>query len=794
MMRIAALLAVLAAAFSLFYASARTPDPTPANAPPGDFSAGRAMRDIVVIGAVPHPVGSPANAAVRDYLVRRMTELGLSPRVQTDEGVRSEAFNGERWVGGAKVDNVIGVLKGRDPSLPALALMAHHDSVPGSPGAADDTAGVASALEVARAIEASGRPRRDVMLVITDGEEAGLLGAQAFFADDPAARHVGFVINMETRGGGGRAQMFETGPGNGAAVDLFLGSTKRAQANSLSVFIYKQLPNDTDYTVARAARIPGLNLAFIGRQFDYHSPSSTVAALDQGAVQSLGDEVLGPARALANAPALPAKTADAVYGNLAGDAVLAYPPWAGWILVTAIVGLLAWAIVRGRRAKDLPWLDLVQGVGAAVLLLAALGLGLHAVRHLTGVGFGWIEGRALLARFPAFEAGMALGGLATVLLTFCALSLGEARLASALTATAAALAAQAFGGFDAVALWEGGVVVVLALLLTGRPLGFTGAWIGALAVAFLLALTLQCVAPTTAFLIAWPLLAALTVLHLVALNGRVPPQARWSAALVLMVVTAAWAGGVFHPLLEAMDLPEPSALPLWLAALALWPLLWPRPGSRAAHMGLALLTLAAAVGVALTLAFTSPWTVRHPNVAEPLYVVDDGHAWRVSPFEPDAWTRAMLKVDGGKIGLVTFPAFRDPVWAAPAAPVTTAAPTVDLARASDGKIEIKASAEPSAELHLDVKTDAVVTGGAVDGRPTPMLTEPGRWTHFVWGPGTPLAIAFKPVGHGTLDVRYAAWTPSWPAGAKPLPALPPRLMAWDMADSTVTTGALRSTW
>ncbi|MGA2951106.1 MAG: M20/M25/M40 family metallo-hydrolase [Caulobacteraceae bacterium] len=794
MMRIAALLAVLAAAFALFYASARTPAPAPANAALGDFSAGRAMRDIAVIGAVPHPVGSPANAAVRDYVVRRMTELGLSPRVQSDEGVRGDTYWGERWIGGAKVDNVIGVLRGRDPTLPALALMAHHDTVPGSPGAADDTAGVASALEVARAIEAGGQPLRDVILIITDGEEAGLLGAQAFFADDPAARHVGFVINMETRGGGGRAQMFETGPGNGPAVKLFLASAKRPLANSLSVFIYKQLPNDTDYTVARAARVPGLNLAFIGRQFDYHSPSSTVAALDKGAVQSLGDQVLGPARALANASTLPPRSEDAVYGNLVGDAVLAYPAWAGWILVAVSAGLLAWGVVRGQRAKDLGWLDLAQGVGAGVLLLVALALGLHAVRHLTGVGFGWIEGRPLLARFPAFEAAMALAGLATAMLTFFALSLGEARLASTLAAAAAALAAQAFGGFDVVALWEGGVVVVLALILTGRPLGFTGAWLGGLAVAFLLTLVLQVIAPTTAFLVAWPLVAALAVLHLVALNARVPPQARWSAALVLMVLTAAWAGGVFHPLLQAMDLPEPAALPLWLAALALWPLLWPRPGSRAAHLGVALLALAAAVGVALTLAFTPPWTVRHPNVVEPLYVVDDGHAWRVSPFEPDAWTRAMLKADGGKIGLLNFPAFRGPVWAAPAAPVTSAAPTVDLARAADGTVEIKASADPSATLHLDVKTDAVVTGGAVDGRPTPMLTEPGRWTHFVWGPGTPLEIAFKPVGHGTLDIRYAAWTPSWPASAKPLPTLPPRLMAWDMADSTVTTGALRSAW
>jgi hypothetical protein len=723
-----------------------------------------------------------------------MSEGGLSPRVQSDDGVRGDTFFGERWIGGARVDNVIGVLRGRNPALPALMLMAHHDTVPGSPGAADDTAGVASALEVIRALQAGGPPLRDVMIVITDGEEAGLLGAQAFFADDPAARRVGFVINMEARGGGGRAQMFETGPDNGATIDQFLTSAKGAQANSLSGFIYKQLPNDTDYTVAKElGHVPGLNLAFIGRQFDYHSPSSTVAALDQGAVQSLGDQVLGPARALADAPALPARTEDAVYDNLAGDFVVAYPPWAGWILIAGAAALLAWAIVRGRRAKDLPWLDLLQGFGAALLLIAASALALHAIRHLTGVGVGWIEGRPLLARFPAYEAAMALAGLSAAMLTLFALSMGEARLGAVLTALAAALAAQAFG-LDTVALWEGVAVIVLALILTGRPLGFSGAWIGGLLFAFLPALLLQILAPTTAFVIAWPLLAALVVLHLVALNKQVPPPARWSVALALMALAGAWAGGLFHPLLQAMDVPELAALPLWLAALTLWPLLWPTPGSRAAHIGLATLTLAAGAGVALWLAFTSPWTVRHPNVVEPLYVVDGGHAWRVSPFRPDAWTQAILRADGGKIGLVNFPTFSHSAWAAPAAPVAAAQPTIDIARAADGAIQIKAAAPPGAMLHLDLKTDAIVTGGTADGRPMAMLTEPGKWTHFAWQSGDPLAIAFKPVGRGAVDIRYAAWSPGWPATAKPLPALPPRTMAWDMAGSTVAAGAIRSAW
>jgi len=39
-----------------------------------------------------------------------------------------------------------------------------------------------------------------------------------------------------------------------------------------------------------------MNYAFIGRQFDYHSPSSTPEVLDQGALQHMGAEVLRPRR------------------------------------------------------------------------------------------------------------------------------------------------------------------------------------------------------------------------------------------------------------------------------------------------------------------------------------------------------------------------------------------------------------------------------------------------------------------------------------------------------------------
>jgi hypothetical protein len=230
--------------------------------------------------------------------------------------------------------------------------------------------------------------------------------------------------------------------------------------------------------------------------------------------------------------------------------------------------------------------------------------------------------------------------------------------------------------------------------------------------------------------------------------------------------------------------------------MVLWPLLWPRAGARRAYAGLAGLALAAAVGIALWLQINSPWSPRHPRVAEPLYVVDAGarRAWRVSPFEPDSWTRAVLTADGGKIGRMDFPSFRKPVWAASARPVSVAAPPIDITRAQDGTITVRAGIDPGAALRLDLSCDTVVASTSVDGKPAPILGEPGKWSHIDWQAARGVALAFKPVGHGVLDLRYAEYIPSWPASAAPLPPMPADLMAWDRSGSTVATGKLRSTW
>jgi hypothetical protein len=151
----------------------------------------------------------------------------------------------------------------------------------------------------------------------------------------------------------------------------------------------------------------------------------------------------------------------------------------------------------------------------------------------------------------------------------------------------------------------------------------------------------------------------------------------------------------------------------------------------------------------------------------------------------------VLKADGGGIGRRAFPGFLQRLWAAPARPVVAEAPPIAVSRTADGTVVVHAGLAPQGVLHLDMMSDAVSTEAAVDGRSAPILVRPGRWSHMVWQAAPEgFTAAFRPLGHGVLHLRYASWTPGWPAAAKVLPPIPANVMAWDRAGATVVTGTL----
>lgn len=344
----------------------RSPQPTGLDASPEVFSSARAMEKLEIIAREPHPSGSAAHAEVRDYIIAELKQLGLHPEIQQSDVAPGVS---RRYTG--KLENIIVRIPGTDSSKP-LMLAAHYDSVQTGPGAADDGSGVAAMLEAVRALQHSESLKNDLILLITDGEELGLLGAKAFVNEHPLAREVGLVLNFEARGNKGPSFMFETSDQNGWIIREFLQAAPHPVAYSLIYNIYKLMPNDTDLTVFKESGMPGMNFAFGFGLNAYHTELDTAANLDPSSLQHQGDYMLSLAQHFGNLDLDQIKQQDRVYFNTLGWSMISYPKsWIPWFTGLAVLLFIATAW-HGLYARRVNWLGLLGGLLVSLLTLVVI--------------------------------------------------------------------------------------------------------------------------------------------------------------------------------------------------------------------------------------------------------------------------------------------------------------------------------------------------------------------------------------------------------------------------------------
>jgi len=572
-MRLLWLVGSLAAALLIAVLTLQVPAPAGTGTPTTTFSAERAMADVRAIAQRPHPVGSADHARVGALLLQRMAALGLQTSTQAGALSPAAVRRLEREGGsaaGVELTNLIGVLPGRDPRLPAVALMAHYDTVPDSAGAADDSAGVAAILEAVRAIRARGPADRTLVVILTDGEELNLDGARAFWGGHPLRDRIGAVVNLEARGGGGRAMMFETGRGNAETIGLFARAGTRAtggvSSNSLAVFVYEAMPNGTDFTIPKDRGVQGVNLAFIGRPEQYHAPVSTPDALDQGSVQHIGSQALETADALLRAPALPAATENIVYADLFGRVIVGHPPVIGWgLLGLAVIGLGV-TVWRARSKAGLTFADVGRGAVDGLWFLSTGLVLTQLVRLLAGPLSGRAESAdayyTLLARLPWMEAGAALTVLAVALALFGGRTRLDHRIVAG-TIAVAAVAALVLGGINPIVIGAAVLAVGLSLFPGLAARSTWGGWTGLIGLILILATAAQALAPEAAFLFVWTgLLAAFAATLAAVLDpGLIRPRSLAPAA-VAAVLGSAWIMGQAHTVFLGIGMDLPGVLVL----------------------------------------------------------------------------------------------------------------------------------------------------------------------------------------------------------------------------------------
>ncbi|MCP3802436.1 M20/M25/M40 family metallo-hydrolase [Allokutzneria sp. A3M-2-11 16] len=339
----AGFLGLLAILLTVSLVEISPPAPVPASAPASRFSAERAMTHLSAISARPRPIGSQAHADAREYLLRQLRSLGVDPTVQRATTNR-QADLGE-------VRNVYARIPGR-ASTGTVLLVAHYDSTSKGPGAADDGAGVAAVLEAARAVLSGPRPRNDIAILLTDGEEAGLLGAQAFVGASLLDPRNTVVLNFDARGSGGPSTVVDAGRASAWLLPA-LSTVDKPLAWSFAGSLRRIIPDESDFSVFRRAGFAGLSFAFDEGAARNRTGADTVAAVDPGSVQDHGDKALSLARSVGERDFAKAKRGNASYFTAFG-LVMSYPN--GVVIPLAAAAallflLVGWIAVRRRGVR-----------------------------------------------------------------------------------------------------------------------------------------------------------------------------------------------------------------------------------------------------------------------------------------------------------------------------------------------------------------------------------------------------------------------------------------------------------
>jgi hypothetical protein len=720
------LLAVLLGLVAWSVAALQPPDPAPVDAPAGEFSAGRAFVHVQDIARGPRVSGTPAADRVVDGLVQTLTALGLDTRVQNAVGVGRTASGETRM---ARVRNIVGVLPGTAPTG-RLFLTAHHDSVATGPGAADDGAGVAAVLEAVRALTAGPPLRNDVVVLLTDAEEACSCGAEAFASSHPLASAGGVVLNLEARGTGGPPILFETSPGNAGLAEAYAVAAPHPVASSFAVEVFRALPNGTDFSVLTAGgRFTGLHTAFIDGAAGYHTPQDAPERLDRGTLQALGGNALATARELGNrdlsALSRPGGE-DATYFPVMGELVR-YPDHL--VLPLAVPGLVV----------------------VGLLVLVAHRRGSSPLRRtVTG---------ALLATVPLVVGPVAAQGL-WLLLVDVRPGYGQLldpwRPGWFRVATVAVLAVV-------VLCWYG----ALRRRVGGAPLA-----IGALVWLAVIAVVLAVVAPGGSYLAAWPALAgALAGLLSAVAPTRVVHVGTALLAGAVAVVVLAPTVALFFPAvgLSAAAAPSAVAVLLLLALLPALDLLFPDPegaGERTSWRPVAAVpTTALAVAAVCTLIGLSVdrFDAAHPVPSRLTYVLDrdtDVASWVSTERRPGAYTVGYV---GSRFPLhADHPYLGGEVWSGRAEPAELAAAQVetvsDTVLGSRRELTVRVTPQrPGVRVVvLDLRVDGgTVVAGRVAGRAVPAEELGGNrvWIVFHAPPGDGLQASFGIEGGGAVDLR-----------------------------------------
>ncbi|QSE97004.1 M28 family peptidase [Fulvivirga lutea] len=343
------------------------PEPALPGYTPDSYSAYRAIEHLKIVAKEPHGTGTPAHKRVRNYIYDQCKKLGAKIKVLTNTGIQ---YRGGTNVTAGTAYNILAKLEGTDNSK-AVLVMGHYDSQPNTPGAGDDGSSIASMLEVMELLAKQGPLKNDIYFLMTDQEEVGLLGAEAFVNSYPELDEIGMLLNFDARGNTGVNFTFETTSQNGWIMREFSKAVDQPLANALAYEIYKLMPNGSDFTEFKDTHISGLNSAFIEGHAYYHSPEDTWRNMNLGTLQHQGDLMWEMVNHFGTIDLNETKAEDAIFFSILNQVVI-YPASLDWPLIVLSIVLLGFTIyfLRSKQSVNMPAVFKGAGLYLALLIIS----------------------------------------------------------------------------------------------------------------------------------------------------------------------------------------------------------------------------------------------------------------------------------------------------------------------------------------------------------------------------------------------------------------------------------------
>lgn len=312
-------------------ASPPTPEPTPEPERELPAAAAASVFEIVSTLAADELMGrdnqTEESALAQEFLVGQLAGIAEpAPEAGDQTDYRFEFETGT---------NLIGVIRGSDLADEYVLIGAHYDHIGTGcrgassednicNGAADNAAGVAAAVQVARTF-ADEPPRRSVIVALWDSEEDGLLGARSYVSSPvvPLAQTVAY-INFDIQGAhlspalAGTTFAIGAETGGPALLDAVADAAAGGPLKTLGLsLVFGQ--DRSDHAPFAAADVP---VVFFADSTNgcYHSVDDDLDALD---FAKLDEQILTATRLavdLANTDSPPEFDPDAAFTNFA-DAV-----------------------------------------------------------------------------------------------------------------------------------------------------------------------------------------------------------------------------------------------------------------------------------------------------------------------------------------------------------------------------------------------------------------------------------------------------------------------------------------